>query len=304
MREAISNRLASISIRDLLLVEAVARQRSFRQAAETMEISTSGLSYQVRKVEEVLGSAIFDRGGQIMPTAFGLAVLNEVGAILESVTRLEALRDGSTAAFGKVLRIGVISSLAPMDLLRILQLCRQHSEQTRVEIISGKHQGLLRRLLDREIDLLVSAGQEIPNGLAQAPLFHERFVLLARADGQLPSLEPMRPSEPGLLPLSEDDFVPPGMAQRLEALLTSRLARAYGLGIEHRIALVREGYGHALLPQGWVQGGPLPENMAIIQLSAQISEERAIGCIWRQSFPLGMEIVTVLREGFQAAQSQ
>ncbi|AMQ89549.1 LysR family transcriptional regulator [Marinobacter sp. LQ44] len=290
MREVISNRLASISIRDLLLVEAVAQQRSFRLAAEAMGISASGLSYQVRKVEEVLGSAIFERGGKTTPTAYGMVALNEMQAILESATRLEALRDDSTTPFGQVLRLGVISSLAPRDLLNILKLCREHSAQTRVEIVCGMHQGLLRRLLNREVDIVITAGQEIPDGLAYTELFREGFVLLTRSDQQPLQLEPASPPELGLLPLNEDDFVPSSVAQGLESLLTSGLARAFGLSVGHRIALVSAGYGHALLPRGWVQSMPLPPNLTLVPLPDSMSEERVLGCIWRQSFPLGPEI--------------
>ena len=76
VREVISNKLAAVSVRDLLLVEAVAMKRSFRYAAIDMGISTSGLSYQVKKVEEILGQPIFERGSKITPTAFGKEVLD------------------------------------------------------------------------------------------------------------------------------------------------------------------------------------------------------------------------------------
>nr|WP_232244324.1 LysR family transcriptional regulator [Oligella ureolytica] len=38
------------------MVEAVAKHNSFRLAATAMDISTSGLSHQIRKVEEILGN--------------------------------------------------------------------------------------------------------------------------------------------------------------------------------------------------------------------------------------------------------
>ncbi|WP_241680490.1 LysR family transcriptional regulator, partial [Parasutterella excrementihominis] len=106
VREVISNKLAAVSVRDLLLVEAVAMKRSFRYAAIDMGISTSGLSYQVKKVEEILGQPIFERGSKITPTAFGKEVLDLIAVILEGVTRLEGLRDdGLALPFGQTLRI-------------------------------------------------------------------------------------------------------------------------------------------------------------------------------------------------------
>ncbi|MGP4955907.1 LysR family transcriptional regulator, partial [Pseudomonas helleri] len=127
-----------------------------------------------------------------------------------------------------------------------------------------------------------------------AELFREGFVLLTRSDQEIPQLEPVFSSGLGLLPLNEDDFVPPGVAQGLEPLLTSGLARAFGLSVGHRIALVCEGYGHALLPHGWVKSMPLPPNLTLIPLPENLSGERVLGCIWRQSFPLGPEIASKL----------
>ena len=299
VREVISNKLAAVSVRDLLLVEAVAMKRSFRYAAIDMGISTSGLSYQVKKVEEILGQPIFERGSKITPTAFGKEVLDLIAVILEGVTRLEGLRDdGLALPFGQTLRIGVISSLAPDNLLRIIQICAHRSGKTKVELVSGKHQGLLRRLQNREIDLLISAAQSVPEGMAYTSLFKEHFVSLVRADKLQPELHPLMLCEPGLLPLSEDDFVPSLITEGLSKLLSSGLTRTYGLGVEHRMALVAAGYGHALLPYGWVRDVHLPDHLAVMELPPALSAERELGCFWRHSYMMGSQISQAFSEAW------
>ena len=85
MREEISNRLAAVSIRDLMLVMAVQRCNGFRQAAMEMGISASGLSHQVRKVESALHTTLFERNGQtIKTTPEGERVLRSILSIIES----------------------------------------------------------------------------------------------------------------------------------------------------------------------------------------------------------------------------
>ncbi|WJS85268.1 LysR family transcriptional regulator [Paracoccus sp. TOH] len=293
MREVISNRLSAISIRDLLLVEAVAQRGSFRQAAEAIGISTSGLSHQIRKVEDIFGAAIFERGTRVTLTTSGKMVLEAIADTLASATRLEALRDQPSMPLGAVLRIGVITSLAPGDLVRIVEACRRNSPQTRLEIVSGKHQGLLRRLQHREIDLLITAEDELPVGLCQTELIAEGFVLLVNPAIGVPELSCPGSCQPSLLPISEDDFVPPRISTGLSALINSSLTRAFGLSVEHRIALVSAGYGHALLPKGWVQGIPARHTTAIMDLPAALSDKRTLRSIWRNSFAIGAEVAAL-----------
>lgn len=295
MREVISNRLSAVSIRDLLLVEAVAQQHGFRRAAELIGISTSGLSHQIKKVEEIMGTAIFERGTQITLTADGAIILEAITATLQSVTRLEAIRERPAIPFGPVLRIGVISSLAPMDLVRFVECCRHNSPLTKIEIVSGKHLGLIRRLQEREIDLLITAGSDLPDGLSSSQLRNEGFALLVNQALGVRQFSDLTWCKTALLPISEDDFLPQKVSAGFSDLINSSLTRAYGLSIEHRVAMVSSGYGHALLPKGWVQGISDSEATAIIELPETLSGKRTLRCIWRNSFAFGPRVAEKLQ---------
>lgn len=300
MREIISNRLSAVSIRDLLMVEAVAHHGGFRHAAAVIGISPSGLSHQIRKVEEILETSIFERGSQVTLTADGELVLEAITSTLESIARIETLRDGPNLPLGSVLRIGVISSLAPPDLVQLVELCSHHSPQTRVEIVSGKHQGLIRRLMDREIDLLITADTDFPDGLSHSDLLREGFILLVNPDLGVSNYVDLKCSKPGLLPISEDDFLPKTISAGVDELVNSSLTRAYGLSIEHRISLVSAGYGHALLPKGWVEGLSNNKANAIIELPEALSGQRTLRCVWRNSFVVGPHAAKLFQSGMNA----
>ena len=78
-RSMISMALSSVSLRDLALVQAVAREGSFNSAARAMYISPSGLSHQVQKVEQALGMPLFERGGRrVVPTTSGVAPVSSI----------------------------------------------------------------------------------------------------------------------------------------------------------------------------------------------------------------------------------
>lgn len=102
MREVISNKLASLSLRDLTLVEAVAHHKGFRSAAEAMGISPSGLSHQVRKVEDVIGSAIFERGQKVSLTEQGQITIEIIRKTLGTMAALECRGQDESRVLGPI----------------------------------------------------------------------------------------------------------------------------------------------------------------------------------------------------------
>ncbi len=93
---------------------AVARTGSFTKAAEQEGIAQPSLSQQIRKLEDEVGSPLFERlGRHNRLTPFGETLLPEAEAILRQVAeaefRLTALKEGVQ---GK-LRVGVIPTILP-----------------------------------------------------------------------------------------------------------------------------------------------------------------------------------------------
>ena len=121
-RSMISMALSSVSLRDLALVQAVAREGSFNSAARAMYISPSGLSHQVQKVEQALGMPLFERGGRrVVPTSNGQRLLGYIEAVLGAAEHLEHAARAGDIAFGSELRLGVPSTLGPYLLPHFIE---------------------------------------------------------------------------------------------------------------------------------------------------------------------------------------
>jgi DNA-binding transcriptional LysR family regulator len=83
-------------------VEAVARHRHFTRAAEELHLAQSALSHQIRRLEEELGTPLFERTSRrVSPTEAGAAiaararrVLAEVEAAREEVDELRGVLRG------------------------------------------------------------------------------------------------------------------------------------------------------------------------------------------------------------------
>lgn len=171
--------LSSVSLRDLALVQAVAREGSFNSAARAMYISPSGLSHQVQKVEQALGVPLFERGGRrVVPTASGQRLLGYIEEVLASAEHLEHAARAGDVAFGGELRLGVPSTLGPYLLPHFIEPFPQRFPGARLTISEGKPRGLLRRLQEGELDAVLAPPSAIVTGLESIPLFFEPYELM------------------------------------------------------------------------------------------------------------------------------
>ncbi len=178
-RSMISMALSSVSLRDLALVQAVAREGSFNSAARAMYISPSGLSHQVQKVEQALGVPLFERGGRrVVPTASGQRLLGYIDEVLASAEHLEHAARAGDVAFGGELRLGVPSTLGPYLLPHFIEPFPQRFPGARLTISEGKPRGLLRRLQEGELDAVLAPPSTIVTGLESTALFFEPYELM------------------------------------------------------------------------------------------------------------------------------
>lgn len=79
-----------LSLRQLEMVEALARRGHFARAAKDLRISQPALSQALRAIEGELGERLFDRGqGLFRPTLFGRIVLDHGKAVLRDMAALK-----------------------------------------------------------------------------------------------------------------------------------------------------------------------------------------------------------------------
>ena len=78
-----------LSLDSIEVLDAIARKGSFAAAAESLFRVPSAITYTVRKLEEDLGVALFDRNGhRAMLTEAGTELLREGRRLLEAASEL------------------------------------------------------------------------------------------------------------------------------------------------------------------------------------------------------------------------
>lgn len=172
-----------MELRQLKYFVEVARLGSFSMASKALFITQSTISQQIQKLEEELGVELLSRdtrhvvlsdyGEQFYPCA--VQVLEEVRAGVERIRDVNALKIGT-------LSIGATYSFGPL-LKRTVQDFYKQFPNIRLNLIITSKEELRQKLLDRELDLLLTYKSPLGDDRIESHLlFQSRLCLIGRID--------------------------------------------------------------------------------------------------------------------------
>ena len=279
-----------ISTRHLRYFDALAQHGHFGRAAEACSISQPALSLQMKELEEILGTPLIERGARrIRLTALGEAFALRTRDILRSIDELAALARSADGPLSGRLRIGVIPTVAPYLLPRIIQTLAARFPRLDLHPREAVTQKLVEDLGGGKLDVAIVALPVSEPSLVERPLFTEDFVLVRHLrDADLPVPNPETLREMRLLLLEE------GHCFREQALSFCRMTAATtrdlmeGSSLSTLVQMVGAGVGVTLIPQMAV---PMETRTAPVSV-ARLPDPcptRTIGLVWRKSNPLGSE---------------
>lgn len=173
-----------LSLRQLEMVEALARRGHFARAAKDLRISQPALSQALRGIEEELGERLFDRGkGVFRPTLFGRIVLDHGKSVLRDMAALkreiELAKSLDSGGFAVSASIFPCELWAPQALSR---LCQDHPKLN-CRLIAGDGWRCVQDVADGIADVAVTDIEEMaekPDLLAH-PLETLRILCFTRS---------------------------------------------------------------------------------------------------------------------------
>jgi len=279
--------MKNLTLKQLRYFEALARHGHFGDAADACAISQPALSMQIKELENSLGTPVFERGPRhVRLTAFGESVAARIRDILRAVEELDDLARASRDHLSGPLRIGVIPTIAPYLLPRIIgDLTRLH-DGLDIRVRETQTSTLIEELTQGRIDTAIVALPVSEPAFEEVALFDEEFVLvrpLSEADQPVPT--PDRLPEMRLLLLEE------GHCFRDQALsfcnLVAKEPRELldGSTLSTLVQMVGAGIGVTLIPEMAV---PVETRSAPVSIArfAPPRPTRTIGMIWRKTNPL------------------
>ncbi|MHB1303446.1 MAG: LysR substrate-binding domain-containing protein [Acidiphilium sp.] len=278
--------LAGLSLRDLEYAHAVAELRHFGRAAERCGVSQPALSEQIRKLEAILGIALFERTKRrVAPTAAGSALLSQIERVMAEARHLLALSHGQPHGLSGTLALGAIETLGPYYLPGLLRLLRVERPDLALRLTEARTARLIDRLAEGTLDIVLLAGPLTRPGLVSVPIFFEPFLLAAPPDHALAALSHLTLED---LPTSDLLLLEEGHCLRDQALslCNARPATRHATSLETLWQMIAAGEGYSLLPA--LAAAARPELHDLVTCRALEGDAgRTIVLAWRVSDPRG-----------------
>ena len=118
------------TVKQLRYLVAVADQLHFRRAAEACHVTQPALSEQIAQLEDLLGVRLVERSRRrVMMTPVGEEVVRRARRVLRDLDDLVQTAGRAGQPFSTPLRMGVIPTIAPYLLPRILAQVRAESPE-------------------------------------------------------------------------------------------------------------------------------------------------------------------------------
>ncbi len=276
------------SPQQLRYLVALAEHGHFGRAATACAVTQSTLSAGLIALERQLDAAILDRSGGKRPifTPLGLELTERARKALAALAAVTETADAARAPLSGPIRIGVIPTIGPFLLPRLMPRLRAEFPRLRIFLREDTTGRLQDALGDGRLDLLLVALPLPAVEVETMPLWRDPFRLA------VPAGHPLAARDPVPLPLLAGERVlllEDGHCLRDQALTACRLAvRDDGFAATslHTLAqMVAGGLGVTLLPELAIRGGLLAgTDVALARLDVP-DAARTIGLAWRPGSP-------------------
>jgi LysR family hydrogen peroxide-inducible transcriptional activator len=292
--------MINVTLKQFRYFDALARTGHFGRAAELCAISQPALSMQIKELEDVLGAQLFERTArQVRLTPLGEELRLRVQEILRAVDEIGDLARAASDRLVGRLRLGVIPTIAPYLLPRVMQRVGAEHPALDLYIRETVTPKLIGELRDGRLDAAILAVPVSEPGLTERELFQEDFVLVrpgADRDAPLPSKEGLRAMR--LLLLEEGHCFRDQALSFCEMGANRPREMLDGSSLSTLVQMVNAGIGVTLLPEMALAVETRSADVSVHRFPAP-RPTRKIGMIWRNSTPLAAQfnqMATIVRD--------
>lgn len=280
-----------MTLQELRYLVALADTGHFAKAAQACHISQSTLSTQIKKLEDYLGVTLFDRSlRRISTTPVAREIVSRSRTILQEVEHIKWLAKQAQNPMESSLQLGIIPTLGPYLLPRILPAVHQAYPKLRLLLREDTTAKLLEQITTGTMDAALLALPISDDSLHVETLFHETFVAALSPQHALAKQKKLRVSdlEAGQLLLLEEGHCLRDQALQVCGLNSDRQSEEIrATSLETLRLMVAMGQGYTLMPALAVGEGL--NNTAFHGISYRPFyppvPERVIALVWRKRSP-------------------
>lgn len=267
-----------MELRQLRYFEAVARRRSFTQAARQLHVAQSALSQQVRQLERELGVELLRRTTRrVEVTEAGELVLTRARAALAEVDGVRGDLDAFQGLVRGTLRLGGVPPVAPVHPAEMITTFARAHPGIAITVREDTAFTLIDMLRHDELDLVMALVDPEPlDGLDGVRLLDDELVAIAAPDHPFARLKRI-----SIQLLASEPLITLGGGSALREALAALVPEGRIVAEANDLETVREltarGLGVTLMPRSVVAA--LDDRLTIRPLNP--SRTLPFALVWR-----------------------
>ena len=273
------------SLKQLQYFLALTETRHFGRAAERCFISQSAFSNAIQELEATLDARLVDRTNRhVTITATGQDIAVQARLVMRDMETLVESARGPQAPLSGELRLGVIPTIAPFMLPKVLPRLRESYPDLRLFLIEDQTQRVYERLMNGDLDVLLLALPWPLQGVEEMPLFDDPFCLACREGTQ--RVDPdnyrfNRLDSESILLLEEGHCLREHALAACRIRNTQKVRRFGASSLLTLIEMVDADLGITFLPE-MARGAAMLRNTRVQLHPLDEDSFRTIGLVWRK----------------------
>jgi LysR family hydrogen peroxide-inducible transcriptional activator len=280
-----------MTLTELRYIVNLARERHFGRAAEKCHVSQPTLSVALKKLESRLGVTLFERtSADVRPTPIGEQIVQQAERVLHEAERLKDIAGQGRDPLVGPLRIGVIYTIAPYLLPRLIPALHARAPQMPLFIGENFTVNLSEQLRRGELDVIIVALPLQEPGIVVRPVYDEPFCVALPNGHPLASGRTVSSTQlaaENLLLLGKGNCFRDQVIEACPKLSESGGIEGAleGSSLETVRHMVASGAGISVVPISAAKSWPQNLDLFQIRRFSAPQPTRRVGLAWRVTFP-------------------
>ncbi|MDZ7653068.1 MAG: LysR substrate-binding domain-containing protein [Burkholderiaceae bacterium] len=167
-----------MTLTELKYIVAVARERHFGRAAEACFVSQPTLSVAIKKLEDELGTLLFERrSNEITLTPVGERIIAQAQRVLDDAAQIKEIAKQGKDPLNGPLRLGVIYTISPYLLPALVRQMLKDAPKMPLLLNENLTVKLIEMVKNGEVDVAVLALPLPDTGTMIQPVYDEPFMV-------------------------------------------------------------------------------------------------------------------------------
>ena len=274
------------TVKQLRYLVALEKHLHFGRAAESCFVTQSAFSVAIKDLEELLNVSLVDRTNRsVVFTSAGKQVAQQARLAIFDIEGIIDIAKTVQKPLSGILKMGVIPTIAPFLLPKILPKIRKNFPQLELYLKEEQTKKIHQLLLDGELDILLLALPFELKNTETFSIYNDPFKLAFHKKTTLIDPEKFSPNklnQESILMLEDGHCLRDHALSACSINRKDKVSKFSASGLYSLIQMVDSDLGVTFIPQMAIDSGLL-KNTKVQTKDLKEKSYREIGLAWRKS---------------------